>query len=164
MLVAATAAVGAFAAAIPADAAVASHANPAITSAAASASAATAAPDGPYPVAYDELTLYLTDDPNTGLPEVCTGLYIYLTAGVYEWDGFIGSSYPHTFDVDVYLASGDYDWYDCLTPENGYYYQSSVICPETLGPSYPCVDQHVYPELASSGTYTFGSWLDWLYL
>lgn len=167
MLIAAGVAAGAFAAATPANAAVISHSPP--TASAAQLDAAvhpdgTAAPDGPYPVAYDEFTIALTGSPKPSMPYVCHSEDIELTAGEYEWDGFIGLSYPHNFDVDVYLASGNYNWQDCLQPEPGYYLQQSALCDLNLpAASYPCVSQS--PEVTiTSGTYTVGSWLDWLYL
>lgn len=188
MLFAATVAAGAFAVAIPASAAVISHPSPAITGAPAGASilalrkatvplatsaaqldAAThpdtkAAPDGPYPIAYDERTIPLTGTPNEYMPEACVSSpypgTIYLTAGEYEWDMFIGSKYPQTHDGDIWLESATYTWADCLVPQNGYYWQYSVLCP--LDGVHPCVETDAYPWI-TSGTYTFGSWLDWLH-
>ena len=154
MLIAATVAVGAFAVATPASAAVVTHSSPAVTG----------APDAPYPIAYNERTIPLTGDPNENMPGVCvsTGFpgTIELTAGDYEWDMFIGTKYPHTRDVDIWLESATYTWADCLVPQNGYYWQYSVLCP--LDGVHPCAELDAYPWI-TSGTYTFGSWLDWLH-
>ena len=187
MFAAALAAAGAFAAA-PASAAVLSHPNPVITGARTTASAATvgeaisielrnvgvernlahpdvmAAPDGPYPPVEDTFTIPLTGSPNPNLAHVCISKTIYLTAGVYDWGMLmLGPGEDEGDLTTIPLASSNYEWADCLFPQQGYYVQRSGLCPLNLPPSDYCVYRFTYPRI-KSGTYTVGSWLYWLYL
>jgi len=186
MFVAALAAAGAVAAAAPANAAV-SHPDPVITSARATASAAAVgeaisiglhtvsaerslarpdgmAADGPYPPVEDTFTIPLTGSPNPSLPYVCISKTIYLTAGVYDWGMLmLGPGEDESDLTTIPLASSNYEWADCLFPQQGYYVQRSGLCPLNLPPSDPCVFRFTYPRI-KSGTYTVGSWLYWLYL
>jgi hypothetical protein len=166
MLVVTLAAAGAFAGAIPANAAAVNHPHSVITGAPARASAMAprkliqAAPDsGRYPAVENGFTIWLTDAPNPNMTSVCRWQTVYLTRGTYGW-----YMIPNPVEADIYLASSNYTWGTCIIPDSGHYIQSSILCPINLPPQYHCVvrTEKQYPSY--SGNYRIASVLNWLYL
>jgi hypothetical protein len=153
VLAAALVAAGGFAAAAPASAAVSSRPG-----------AAAGPHDGPYPPAYNTFNIPLTGKPKAGMATVCSWQTIYLTAGEYGWVIIIGGTTNVISAVDIPLDSSNYFWKDCIIPKNGYYQESSELCPLDLPAGYPCVTRYAYYYHPNSDIYRVGSELDWLYL
>ena len=126
-----------------------------------------AAAEGSYPPVCNCFAIWLTGSPDQYMTPACKAGTIYLTKGEYEWDTILFSD-TNGPDLDtfhyIYLDSSNYSWGDCLIPENGYYIQSSELCPLNLPSRYPCVNITEYQYYVSSGTWSVGSWLDWQHL
>ncbi|WP_253765705.1 hypothetical protein [Goodfellowiella coeruleoviolacea] len=112
-----------------------------------------------YPTAYLTKTQYLARNPDPGLPDSCAERDITLAAGRYNWGFRAGSSSPVAREIR--LGAGTYRWSTCLNPDGDGYLHTSVLLPRNPDWDPASIGWSWNPS--SSGTYTWGSFLDPLF-
>ena len=107
------------------------------------------------PPAYLLKTQYLTDLPDTSMSSSCTSKTIYLDAGYYEPDIYVGYDWGATFPGYEVPANGYYNWATCLVPKNSSYELTDVmVSTSTYNTIYDQAMNGVI--ISNSGTYTWG--------
>jgi hypothetical protein len=101
-------------------------------------------------------TQFLTSNPQGGDLACTESRRIYLAKGSYNWGLRIGGSQWVT--RDMFLDAGWYRWQSCLNPEYGDYIHTSALVPEN--PDWDSAATSRSSVVSSSGTYTWGSFLD----
>lgn len=102
--------------------------------------------------AYNTRTSKLAGSPDFTMQNSCTSRTIYLAEGSYVYSQKIGASSGPARTLK--LLPGDYEWWDCMMPNDGFYNQQSTL---SFG-GYPDVVLNSTRHL-TTGTYTFGSFL-----
>jgi hypothetical protein len=126
---------------------------------AAPANASVPANAGALPVAYNQGTQFLTDNPSLGMASTCVSRPIFLTLSDYQWLPFTSPSAswinPGVGNGrNIELKSANYTWRDCLIPHDGFYVEQSTLS----GPWGSAVTSSSF-QLRASGTYTWGTLL-----
>lgn len=107
--------------------------------------------------AYNTKTQYLTGTPNSGMAGSCVSRSVYLAAGYYDWGHRMGTG-SSVGRANLYLGADWYTWADCLDPGDGIYGHGTTL--KAVNHSWPRVEISRTWRLSSSGTYTWGSFLD----
>ncbi|MET7686282.1 hypothetical protein [Streptomyces sp. NPDC005423] len=119
-------------------------------------------------IAYNTVTMTLTDSPTTANADSCHSRHLKLNADSYLW-GLNNNSNPIVDSYKIIPRSGSwtsewitldegyYTWKDCLITQNGYYTQKTTLYPDAAGKA--AAVRFATVTVTVTGSYTWGTFL-----
>jgi hypothetical protein len=118
-----------------------------------------------YPIATNEKSQWLTDQPNSDMPYGTVSKNQGITAGCYLWQLWFAGSQVQGGERTIFLGSDTYTWIDTLEPRDGYYLQTSLLYSDNYAAASNPANPNSYgvDVVYSYSKVQWGSSLQWLH-